>query len=92
MPSAYLDTPASDGTDELSFTVGTFDATQLNSGKRYYTTIVATWGNTTYDSAKLQGQRGRRIPTGCYSEWCVFATATDRIINAWNKKLGYWPT
>lgn len=91
MPSAYLDTPASDSGGELSFTVGTYQTQELKIDKKYSWTIIARGGNTDKDTAKITGQRGRRSPSWCYSEWCVFSDATQFIVNAWNKKLGRWP-
>lgn len=115
LPSAYYDTPFLDDID--NFTIGSAQASDLVSGRQYYTYMSLKKGNTSdcvgccsshggvccnngvpmcCDGASLsttcaakgcnqclnesvvriKGQKGYRVPSWCYSTWCIYAEAT----------------
>lgn len=84
MPDPYIDTGFADIAGELSMTVGTGAAYQLDEGV-YYTTYIRTApGNTSSDAGKVNGQRGfNTCPIGATGGWCVYARATEKLLPAW---------
>jgi len=94
LPDGYLDTGLLDGDGELSMTIGTGAAYQLDAGV-YYTTYIRTApGNATSDTGKVNGQRGLNLcPIGFTGGWCVSARGTEKLLPAWNHSapgLTYW--
>lgn len=83
LPRDYLDTGFRDSSSEPSRTVGSADATRIAANKNYFTSIRTKLGNSSTDTAKLQGQRGHRSPSWCHITWCVFADATEPLVPAW---------
>lgn len=83
MPNAYLDTPVSDSSSEVSHTIGTWDARGLVAGTTYRNTVVTGTGNANSGTGKIQGQRGHRSPSSCSSTYCIFADQTLSIVPAW---------
>ncbi len=85
LPDAYLDTGFLDGDGELSLTIGTGAAYQLDANVNYTTYIRTAPGNATTDSGKVNGQRGLNLcPIGLTGGWCVFARETEKLLPAWN--------
>lgn len=124
LPQAYYDAPFQDETD--NFTIGSFQGTDLEPHKQYYTYMALKKGNSSdcrgccsshggvvcnsgtpacrdgtplsetcaakgcnqclnEATVRIKGQKGERIPSGCYSTFCVFANATTGsmcILNA----------
>jgi hypothetical protein len=78
MPSYYHDTPASDSSDELNYSLGTTDAKQLQLNTEYFTYFRTNHGNASSDTVKVVAQRGKRTPSGCHNAWCIFAQASIR--------------
>ncbi|WP_152525052.1 hypothetical protein [Marinobacter sp. C1S70] len=75
LPSPYVDTQAFDSDNELAITVGSANAQLIEPGKFYYTVTRMTWvsGVGSIDTkVKLMSQRGRRVPSGCYTTFCSF--------------------
>lgn len=94
LPDAYLDTGFLDSPNELSMTIGTGAAYQLDTGV-YYTTYIRTApGNAASDTGKVNGQRGHNYcPIGFTGGWCVEGSATERLLPAWSHSapgLTYW--
>ncbi len=79
LPNAYQDTTFLDGTDEPTYTIGTPNTLNLVPDKEYTTYFRAKNGNYSSDTSKANAQRGVRIPSFCYSPWCVFARDTERF-------------
>jgi len=75
LPSPYVDTQAFDGDDEKAVTIGSAQARLIQPGRFYYTVTRMTWiagpGNVN-TPVKLVSQRGRQIPSGCFSTNCSF--------------------
>jgi len=85
LPDGYLDTGFLDGNGEMTMTIGTGAAYQLDANVTYTTYIRTTPGNATSDSGKVNGQRGLNLcPIGLTGGWCVFARATEKLLPAWN--------
>lgn len=74
MPNAYYDTPFMDDID--NFTVGTYTGSSLSTYTQYYTYMSLKAGSASSSVVRIKGQLGQRIPSGCYSTWCVWAQAT----------------
>ncbi|MBA8824773.1 hypothetical protein FHX42_002120 [Saccharopolyspora lacisalsi] len=91
MPDAYLDTTFDDPAGERYLTIGTSDALKLQANFQYSNYIRTGAGNTRNDWAKLQGQRGHRIPGQCHGTFCIFADATQDIHPAWVICVPDWP-
>lgn len=53
LPGAYLDTRFGDGTDEIAYTIGAGQASEIKPGVVYDTLIVTAAGDTDTDSARL---------------------------------------
>lgn len=72
MPYPYVDTQQFDSPNEKAVTIGTANAQALRAGIVYYytTPMVPGGGNSSW--YKLSGQRGRRVPSLCYSTFCSF--------------------
>lgn len=72
MPYPYVDTQLSDPVNEKAVTIGTANAQALRAGIVYYytTPMVPGPGNSSW--YKVSGQRGRRVPSLCYSTYCSF--------------------
>lgn len=84
LPSAYLDTRFSDSDVEHNYAIGTSDATKVNSYTTYSTYMRLNFGNASWDTAKITGQRGTRIPSWCHSPLlCIWPQATEFIAPAW---------
>lgn len=104
----YIDTRfKEDGTcesNELEFTIGAFQANQLQTNTTYWTYFRTTNGNVSSDRIWLGGQIGHQSPSGgfCpsgYETWCVFGdnpSAGDLhadLIQAWKSGVPwqhYW--
>ncbi len=76
LPNPYKDTNAFDGTDEPTWTIGTFTARSLQFDQRYQSTFYVPRGNTNFDNGKLNLQKGERVPGFCNSANCVFPRGT----------------
>ncbi len=74
LPTAYYDTPFSDSID--IFTVGSAQASNLQTYTMYFTTMSLTAGSSPSATVRIKGQKGYRFPFSCYSTWCIFASAT----------------
>jgi len=114
LPRAYYDTPFDDEID--NFTIGSAQASDIVSNKRYYTYMALRKGNDSdctgccsyhggvcctngvamccdgtalsescqaecdkckdFSIVRIKGQRGHRVPSWCYSTWCIFADET----------------
>lgn len=72
MPSPYVDTQFSDSSQEKAVTIGSANAVLLHSGVVYYTVTRMISGAGSSSWAKLSSQRGRRVPSNCYTTWCSF--------------------
>lgn len=88
MPNGYLDTAFGDSADELTWTVGTSDAAKLAANTQYRTYVRTTNGNASSDTSKVNAQKGVRIPSWCYSTWCVNSRQTVRYPTAGGTWLG----
>ena len=80
LPSPYIDTQAFDSNNEKAITVGSANARFIQPGKFYSTMTRMTWEsgpNATNTRVKLSSQRGRRVPSGCYSTFCSFGCSTS---------------
>lgn len=88
MPDPYIDTGFADIEGEMSMTIGTGAAYQLDEGV-YYTTYIRTApGNTSSDSGKVNGQRGlNTCPIGATGGWCVYASETEPLLPAWQHSV-----
>ena len=84
LPRKYNDTNFKDSENELVYTVGTANALQLVAGKDYATLIRTDPGNADIDTGKLVGQAGIRVPSICYSTWCVYPKDSEFLIDAWD--------
>lgn len=87
LPSAYLDTQFADGSSELNYTVGSAYARGIQAYTTFYYRIDIKNGNSTSDTAKVQGQLGERNPDWCYSTWCIYALQTEKLIPAWEQTI-----
>ena len=76
LPSAYYDTTFSDDSDLDNFTVGTSQASSLQTNTEYYTYMSLTAGSSSSATVRIKGQKGHRTPSYCHSTWCIFADAT----------------
>lgn len=115
LPRAYYDTPFLDEID--NFTVGSAQASDLQSNKQYYTYMALKKGNNSdctgccsyhggvccsggttmccngtplsqtciskgcnqclnISTVRIKGQKGHRVPSWCYSTWCIYPDAT----------------
>ena len=74
LPAPYIDTQAFDSEDEKAVTVGSAAASLIKPGVMYTTVTRMTWvyGPHTNGMFKAQSQRGRRLPSSCYSTNCSF--------------------
>lgn len=104
----YIDTRLKqDGTcetNELEFTIGAFQANQLQVNTTYWTYFRTTNGNASTDRMWLGGQIGHQSPSGgfCpsgYETWCVFGDDPNAgdlhadLIQAWKSGVPwqhYW--
>ena len=85
----YLDTRLSGNligceNEEIPYTIGAAKADEIPSGTWQYTYIATQPGNANWDKFKLQGQKGYRLPSWCYTTWCSFGDATVKLVPAWN--------
>lgn len=74
LPTPYYDTPFSDSID--NFTIGTPRAHLISRYTLYYTSMSLAQGSVSTATVRIKGQKGHRIPSFCYSTWCVFPVAT----------------
>jgi hypothetical protein len=75
LPSPYIDTQAFDSENELAITVGSANAQLIEPGRFYYTVTRMVWESgigSVNTKVKLMSQRGRRVPSGCYTTFCSF--------------------
>lgn len=92
MPCAYRDTRALDGEGEQVYTIGCYDAHQLNPDVKYYTHFVAAPGNTKLDKGKAAAQPGYRVDPLCGGlgyAWCISGYPVDSSLYP---KYGQWTT
>ena len=124
LPSPYYDTPFLDQID--NFTIGSAQASDIESARQYYTYMALRKGNSSdcsgccsshggvccnggvgaccdgsaisstclakgcnhclnFSVVRIKGQKGHRIPSWCYSTWCIYADATTSsmcVLNA----------
>ena len=91
-PSAshpYLDTRLAENlveceNQEIPYTIGAAKVDAIPAGIWQYTYIVTQPGNVNYDKFKLQGQKGYRSPSWCYTTWCGFSDGIVNLVPAWN--------
>jgi hypothetical protein len=81
LPGAYLDTRFGDGTDEIAYTIGAGQASEIKADVEYDTLIVAADGDADKDSARLSAQLGHQVPAGCTSTWCSLDDGTGSIVD-----------
>jgi hypothetical protein len=76
-----IDTAASDGDDEPTFTIGT-GTRDMDAATNYTTYMRTPKGNSSSDTGKLNAQRGRTV---CFpfNGWCTFARDTSPLVPAW---------
>lgn len=76
-----IDTAASDGDDEPTFTIGT-GTRDMDAATNYTTCMRTPKGNSSSDTGKLNAQRGRTV---CFpfNGWCTFARDTSPLVPAW---------
>lgn len=77
MPYPYVDTQAFDSSNEKAVTIGTANAQALRAGIVYYYTTQMVPGVGTSSWYKVSAQRGRRVPSSCYSTYCSFGCDTQ---------------
>lgn len=77
LPRYYLDTRLLDGTlwgllgtDEVSFTIGSAQASDIKANTIYTSYIRTKNGDADVDDGKLQAQFGHRTPSSCYGAGC----------------------
>lgn len=70
--------------DELSYTIGTAQASVLQPNIDYYTYMRFANGNDTVDKFKLQAQVGYRNPSTCYTTWCAAKYKIYTLIPSWS--------
>ena len=90
MPCAYLDTRLSDKSTEQIYTIGCYDARQLNPNVKYFTYFQTAPGNTAADKAKAAAQPGHRVESLCRRlgyALCVFSYDVDP---SFYPKQGQW--
>ena len=93
----YLDTrvkPADEGIGceegELEFTIGAFQASQLQANTLYNNYIRTTNGNASNDRFRVAGQVGHQNPSNCPSgqeTWCVYRDLGVDFLQAWNTEV-----
>ena len=83
LPSAYLDTRAFDGSDEVAYTIGSGWAKDIVANSGYYTYFISKNGLTSQDNGKLSAQIGEQRPWGCSTTWCSFSTNIITLVPAW---------
>lgn len=72
LPMPYLDTRFLDPNYEISYTIGSSNASALVRGQSYWTYIRTRKGTADRDNAKVQAQIGHRVPESCHASWCSF--------------------
>ena len=85
-------------TDELEFTIGAFQANQLQVNTTYWTYFRTTNGNASTDRFKLSGQIGYQLPSGTncnygMETWCVYDDVRVDFLQAWTSGVPwqvYW--
>lgn len=85
-PSPYIDTQFNFGNkDEVPYTIGSYDATEFESGKNYYWVCFGDVNNPDGSKAKIYFQRGHKL-FGISSTWTIFADETEIVVgfNDWN--------
>lgn len=80
MPSSYLDTRFGDPDYVKAFTIGSADADSLQPATFYYYYIRTPNGDANSDNGYLLAQIGHRVPSGCYTTWCVFGVQDPEAI------------
>lgn len=72
LPRAYKDTQFKDSTE--NFTVGSAAASSIATYTWYYTYYDLSPENASVATTdiRINGQRGHRYPSWCYSTWCVW--------------------
>lgn len=84
-PGPYLDWNAFDTTDELTYTVGTWNVARLQPKVAYSTMIYTDRGDADTDLGKLNSQRGWNSCSPLPGNGaCIFPRATQRQILAWD--------
>ncbi len=87
LPSAYIDSRALDNRSELAYTIGSGAGAsiQANTTFWYNTYFRILPGNTNADTAKVNGQLGRKDPSCIIIPFatCVFPMATTVLAPAW---------
>lgn len=76
--------------DELEFTIGAFQANQLQANTLYNNYIRTTNGNASNDRFKVQGEVGHQNPSNCLSgqeTWCVYRDIGVDFLQAWNSQV-----
>ncbi|PSO44075.1 MAG: hypothetical protein BRC23_02105 [Parcubacteria group bacterium SW_4_49_11] len=79
LPNAYYDTPFSDTYD--IFAVGSSTASSLVTHTEYYTYMSLAPQSQPIVQVDIKGQKGHRIPSWCYSTWCIFADDTTGALS-----------
>lgn len=80
LPHAYKDTRFGDNID--NFTVGSASAINIQRYSWYYTyyDLQPENPNVTSSTVRINGQRGHRWPSWCYSTWCIYADETYGLV------------
>jgi hypothetical protein len=82
LPSAYVDTNILDRSgivgnkDEPSVTIGSASAYLIKPAQLYSTHTRMKSGGGSESQFKLQAQRGKRVPSYCFSTYCSFGCKT----------------
>jgi hypothetical protein len=83
LPRYYLDTRLLDGPDEVAFTIGSAQASEIKVGTAYMSYIRTKNGDADVDDGKLQAQLGHRTPSFCYGPGCIFGDQIVSLVQAW---------
>lgn len=84
LPRAYLDTRFGDPAGEVAYVIGCADGDAIQANTWYWSQIRTAKGDANTDKAKLFGQLGHRLPSWCYTTWCVFPDQTEPIVGSWS--------
>lgn len=79
LPYPYVDTQFADSVNEKAVTIGTANAQALRAGILYYYTTQMVNGLRSLSWYKVSAERGRRVPSSCYSTFCAFGCNTQSI-------------
>jgi len=80
LPQPYLDTRLGDADYIKAYTIGSAEADSLQPVTFYYYYIRTPNGNANIDNGYLLAQIGRRVPSNCYTTWCVFGVQDPEAI------------